>query len=76
MKSAIEYWIGWLQTKQGVNLVSDDYGRWAVSDCGTQPIPEEQPTSMAIVSFVEADDWQPTVQEAFEYYFKKNEVKV
>lgn len=60
--------IAWLQRQSGYNLVSDDGGRWAVSGSGFQPIPEEGgfTNDVSVVTFVEPDDWKPTIAEAID----------
>ena len=59
---------------QGVNLISDDGGRWAVSGDGMQPVPEEGgfTETVHIVSLVDAEDWRPSIREALEAYFAAN----
>ena len=58
--------LDWLEPQQGVNLVSDDAGKWAVSDSGVQECPPEGgfTTPTAITSFVDPEDWKPTIREA------------
>lgn len=62
--------INWLQPKQGVNLISDDGGKWAVSDSGFQPVPDEGGFTHAVTisSFVEPEAWRDTIREAIEGY--------
>ena len=64
--------IEWLSSKWGYNLVNDDGGRWAVSDGGLQPVPEEGGFKdfVSIVCFVEPEFWKPTIREAVEYYIE------
>ena len=31
--------IEWLNNQDGINLISDDGGKWVVSDGGFQPVP-------------------------------------
>lgn len=65
--------LAWLENQQGVNLVSDDDGRWAVSGDGFQPIPEEGgfSTDVSIVTFVDPTDWRPTIGQAIEAAISK-----
>ena len=65
--------IDFLNSQQGVNLISDDGGRWAVSGDGFQPVPEEGgfTETVSITSFVEAEDWKPSIREALEAYIAK-----
>lgn len=69
--------INWLQTKQGVNLVSDDGGKWAVSGDGFQPVPDEGgfTCGVTISVFVHPDDWRDTISEAVEAYIANSEAK-
>lgn len=55
-----------LSERDGCNLVSDDDGRWAVSVCGIQPVPEERGfrEEVSIVSYVSPEEWRPSIVEA------------
>lgn len=66
--------IGLLNKERGVNLISDDRGRWAVSDSGMQPVPPDGgfTEDVSIVSIVYKENWKPSIQEALEHYFKEN----
>ena len=57
----------WLEKQDGYNLISSDNGYWAVSTGGSQPVPEDPPGDMDIMSLVMADEWKPTIREAIEY---------
>jgi hypothetical protein len=60
--------LDWLGKHEGVNLVSDDGGRWAVSDMGFQQVPEEGGFKelVTIGSMVQPEDWRPTIREALD----------
>jgi hypothetical protein len=52
-------------------LVFDDDGRWAVSDSGSQPLPdtdEGHTTPTTIGSYVKPEQWKPSVREAVAFY--------
>lgn len=67
----IEQYIKALEDCEGVNLLSDDAGRWAVSGAGMQPIPEDGgfKETVSIVSYVAPEEWKPSILEALAAYF-------
>ena len=67
----VEQYIKALEECQGVNLVSDAAGKWAVSDAGFQPVPEGDGfnETVSIVSYVDPEDWKPSILEALASYF-------
>lgn len=62
--------IEWLESKQGVNLLSDDGGKWALSGDGMQPVPDADGFTevVGITSWVEPQNWKPTIVEAIDFY--------
>jgi len=60
--------LDWMGKQCGSNLVSDDAGRWAVSDCGVQPIPQPGGfrETVDIVALVEPHQWKRTIREALD----------
>jgi hypothetical protein len=60
--------LDWLeQEAEGGALISDDFGRWAVSRMGIQSLPEgihEHPVDLQTAFWVEAVEWKPSVREA------------
>jgi hypothetical protein len=72
--------LDWLEKQQGLNLVSDDDGLWAVSTSGTQPAPHGQdsgpwpPEDFATVSFVDRDQWRPSIREAIDLAIARSAV--
>lgn len=60
--------IDWLGGQQGVNLVSDDGGKWAVSGDGFQPVPEDGgfTETVSITTFVDPDEWRGDIREAID----------
>ena len=67
----IETLIDYLESSDGVSLLSDDDGRWAVSDAGFQPAPPEGGFTDAVMisCYVTPEEWKPTIREALECYF-------
>lgn len=62
--------LDWLQEQDGYGLISDDFGRWAVSTSGMQPIPdgiENHPVDLHTTHFAQAAEWKPTVREAINF---------
>lgn len=56
---------------QGCNLISDDDGRWAVSTSGHQPvITGKHAQTFQTVSWVEPNEWRPTIREALLAFWK------
>lgn len=60
--------IDWLEKQDGIGLISDDEGRWAVSTTGTQNLPDDPDIAFDFIGnfWVEAKDWRPTVREAID----------
>jgi hypothetical protein len=61
--------LDWLATQDGGALVSDDFGRWAVSHSGMQQIPEgiwDKPCDLGTSFWVEAHEWRASVREAID----------
>lgn len=59
--------LDWLAAQSGVNLVSDDDGRWAISDMGVQEVPlgDHGFTELvSIVSLVPPEHWCDDIREA------------
>lgn len=55
-----------LEKLDGFGLISDDFGRWAVTSCGFQNVPDDinVPSDITTSFFVQAKDWKPTIREA------------
>lgn len=58
----------WLESQCGGSLCSDDDGRWAVSDAGFGPVPDEGgfTEDVALTSFVEPEQWKPSIRAAID----------
>jgi hypothetical protein len=57
--------LDWLGKQEGLGLISDDAGRWAISDAGIQNIPNQKKAiDIASTFFVEANDWRKSIREA------------
>ena len=66
--------LDYLETQEGVALVSDDAGRWAVAGSGFQNVPSRQePIDITTTFFIEADEWKPSIREAIETYRQAEE---
>lgn len=67
--------LDWLEKVDGMGLISDDAGRWAVSDGGIQNMPDfNKPITISTVFFVEANDWKPSIREAIDYAIDKEDL--
>jgi hypothetical protein len=69
--------INYLETHNGIALVNDDFGRWAVAQTGFQNIEDENGVSaldkaitMQTTFIIEADEWYPTIREAINVYLE------
>lgn len=59
--------LNWLDSQDGVGLINDDNGHWAVSFAGFQNVPEGDKPADIFTSFsIEARDWKPSVREAID----------
>lgn len=63
--------IDYLEKQEGVALISDDQGFWAVVDCGMQSIDSNPPNDVSASFFIEKEEWKPSVREAILAYIKK-----
>lgn len=60
--------VTWLEAQEGVALVSDDAGHWAVTGTGFQTAPTNPPQDMTLTFAVEAHEWMPSIQAAIHDY--------
>jgi hypothetical protein len=61
--------LDWLARMDGHGLISDDAGRWAVSTCGTQNIPDdggETPFDFSGTFWVEKELWRESIRDAID----------
>ena len=58
--------LDWLERHEGFGLISDDFGRWAVSGEGMQTLPAQvgRPFDVSTSFFVEAANWHPSIRAA------------
>ena len=56
--------IGW-----AVDLVYDDDGHWAFSDCGFGPVKGR------MTPFIDKKDWRPNIRDAWIHFVRKNGLK-
>ena len=60
--------LDWMEKLDGMGLISDDAGRWAVSAGGMQNIPDpEKPIAISTVFAVEAEQWHKSIRRAIDY---------
>ncbi len=66
--------LNWLEKQDGLGLISDDAGRWAISTGGVQNMPDpNNPIDIASTFFVEKQEWKSTIREAIDYAIKQIE---
>ena len=60
--------INWLELKDGFALVSDDFGRWAVTGDGMQNVPDniDEPSDISTSFFIEAHQWRGSIRQAID----------
>ena len=57
--------LDWLENNYGAGLISDDAGRWAISEAGMQNVPDfDTAIDITTTFFVEANDWRDSIREA------------
>jgi len=67
--------LDWLENACGMGLISDDAGRWAVSDGGMQNCPDtKHPIDISSVFTIEADKWRPSIREAIDVAMADEEI--
>ena len=60
--------LDWMEKLDGMGLISDDAGRWAISAGGMQNIPDpEKPIAISTVFCVEAGQWRKDIRSAIDY---------
>uniref|UniRef100_A0A6M3KSS2 Uncharacterized protein n=1 Tax=viral metagenome TaxID=1070528 RepID=A0A6M3KSS2_9ZZZZ len=69
--------LDWVEKQDGMGLISDDAGRWAMSTSGMQNVPDcETPIAIASTFFVEAEEWKPSIREAIDYAIEEEQREV
>ena len=60
--------LNWLERQEGWALLSDDFGRWAVSGDGAQNVPDVPGAASDIATsfFVPKDQWYPSIRDAID----------
>lgn len=58
--------LNWMESQEGIALISDDAGNWAVSGDGMQNVPDSPPQDISTTFFVERHQWKPSVREAID----------
>ena len=57
--------LDWLEGDYGAGLISDDAGRWVVSEAGMQNVPDsDKAIDISTTFFIEAGDWRSSIREA------------
>ncbi len=69
--------LDWLGQQEGYGLISDDMGRWAVSSCGTQNLPDDvdQPFDFSGSFWVVKENWRPTIREAIDAAYAADQLE-
>ena len=57
----------WLSKQDGVALVNDDFGHWAVATSGMQNVPRNPPDDIQTTFFIEKAEWKDSIEEAIKY---------
>jgi hypothetical protein len=74
MKHTDKERLDWLEKQDGMGLISDDAGRWAVSTGGIQNVPNlKRATRISTVFIVEAKGWQKSIRKAIDYAIEHEE---
>ena len=74
MKHTDKERLDWLEKQDGMGLISDDAGRWAVSTGGIQNVPNlKRAIRISSVFLVEAREWQKSIREAIDYAIEHEE---
>ena len=60
--------IDWLEKQEGVGLISDDMGHWAVSSSGFSSLPENPPDDVTASFFVTKNEWRKNIRDAILAY--------
>ncbi len=64
--------LDWLESDYGAGLISDDAGRWVVSEAGMQNMPDpDKATNISTSFFIEAEDWRSSIREAIKTAMEK-----
>lgn len=61
--------LNWLESQEGVALISDDAGHWAVSNSGFQSVSlemREEPIGVQTTFLVDKSEWCNSIREAIE----------
>ena len=67
--------LDWLEVDYGAGLISDDAGRWVVSESGMQNVPDSNKAiDISTSFFIEAGDWRNSIREAIKVAMEKEDV--
>ena len=56
----------------GLSILNDDNGHWAVSDEGIQPVVTGKPQDLQQTFYTEKKMWKKSIREAIRYYIENN----
>ena len=69
--------LDWLGKLQGSGLINDDYGRWAIPECGIQNVTDrgklitKQAIAVSSTFFTEAREWKLNIRAAIDAAMRK-----
>lgn len=63
--------LDWLAKQDGIGLVNDDFGHWAVATAGMQSVPdgvgsEDGPWDISTSFIISKAEWRDTIREAID----------
>ena len=68
--------LDWLESDYGAGLISDDAGRWVVSESGMQNVPDlDKAIDISTSFFIKAGDWRNSIREAIKVAMEKEDAK-
>ena len=63
----------WLSKQDGMALVNDDFGHWAVATSGMQNVPRNPPDDIQTTFFIEKAEWKDSIEEAIKYAMQEQD---
>jgi hypothetical protein len=70
--------IDWLESQEGMALISDDCGHWVVCGDGMQNLPNNQrnnPQEIRTMFIIEGEKWKNSIREAIDAAIDEEEVE-
>ena len=67
--------LNWIEQQDGIAIVSDDFGHWAVAGMGSQNVPDQsgEPSDIQTSFFIEKTAWKKSLREAIDADREENE---